>query len=143
MYHIDQFDAPRRVAQFADAHGYIPESGDDWRQMHYDDAIDYQDALDYIEELAKRIEDLETLRGMSTEDYFVDAQLDVLRDDLGHQVEEAESMAEMLDLWWIGFRAEAIRATHRPAEYKRFDCGCQGEPYVVVDKMLVTCPCAM
>jgi hypothetical protein len=36
MFHISNLGHNARAAQFADINGYVPEAGDNWRDMNYD-----------------------------------------------------------------------------------------------------------
>jgi len=116
MYHLSNlgmFDHPR---EFADIEGYVPEPGDDWRDMRYD--LGEDDPARWrrkIEELEEDIKDAQlSLHGESDNEdrESIWHKLTDLNSDLDHCRYMLDASIDYLDhLWWPKTIAGAVKAT--------------------------------
>lgn len=115
MFHISNLGHNARAAQFADINGYVPEAGDNWRDMNYDFGSDCPKIW------KRKIEDADDeLNELLNELYCADEDDE---DDLEQRCEDAEyrlqdiksELANILCClnteWWPELVRDAIAAT--------------------------------
>ncbi len=118
MFHISNLGHNARAAKFADINGYVPEAGDNWRDMNYDFGSDCPKIW------RRKIEDAEDeLSGLDTDLYCADQDDEEEIDALEQKIADAENtikeleyelttILECLDTeWWPEIVRDAIAAT--------------------------------
>jgi hypothetical protein len=116
MFHISNLGHNARAAKFADINGYVPEAGDNWRDMSYDFGSDCP------KRWKCKIEEAEDeLSGLDTDLYCADDEDEI--DALKQKIADAEitiedleyeltTILECLDTeWWPELLRDAIAAT--------------------------------
>lgn len=115
MFHISNLGHNARAAQFADINGYVPEAGDNWRDMNYDFGSDcpkiwkrkVEEAHDEFNEISDKIycADEDEIEEMERAYEEAEEALDAAKYEL-------ETIILCLDTeWWPYLVRDAVAAT--------------------------------
>jgi hypothetical protein len=116
MYHISNLKPNALAAKFADINGYVPEAGDNWRDMNYDFGSDCplrakrkveeaEDELSEIEAALYCADDEDEINAMERRFEEIEQELYDLKSDF-------DNIINCLDTeWWPDILRDAIAAT--------------------------------
>lgn len=116
MFHINNLGHSARAAQFADMNGYVPEAGDNWRDMNYDFGSDCpkiwkrkveeaQDELNGIIDDLQCSEDDDEIMELEQQYEEIEFKLHDLKSEL------ANILCCLNTEWWPYLVRDAIAAT--------------------------------